>query len=132
MVISLQNAQRIALASAFVLLFCACASTGASSGSTARDVITRAEIDEIGVDNAYDAVRRLHATWLRPRLIDPTTGEPPPVIVYMDGIRAGELDFLRTIRAEDIDRMLYYHPTDATTKWGTGHGGGAIEVITLR
>lgn len=117
-----------------LLLVCACASgsTGSSSSarSGSRDVITRRQMEELGLISAYDAVRRISPAWLRPRMT--TAGEPAPIRVYMDNVRVGNVEYLEQVRTEIVDRLVYYSPSDATTKWGTGNTGGAIEVITRR
>jgi hypothetical protein len=45
-------------------------------------------------------------------------------------VRHGGLDFLQTIRVEMVEQMEYLDASDATTRFGTGHGGGAIVVLT--
>lgn len=107
-------------------------SVAASSGNSSaqRNVITREQIQELGVLTAYDAVRRIRSIWLRPRVS--STGTPPAVRVYMDGVYVGGVQYLENVRIDVIQRLVYYGPSDATTKWGTGNSGGAIEVITRR
>jgi outer membrane receptor for ferrienterochelin and colicin len=52
--------------------------------------------------------------------------------VVVDGARFGELEELRRIPAEDVERIHFLRGPDATTIYGTGYGGGAIEVTTRR
>ena len=44
----------------------------------------------------------------------------------------GELDVLRQLNTANIETMRYLSASDATTKYGTGFLGGAIEVDTRR
>lgn len=96
-----------------------------------RDVLLPDEIEAIAATTAYDAVSRLRPEWLRRRgqisLQDPSAGE---VVVYLDGVRYGGPRSLETIRVEIVAHMEYLDASDATTRFGTGHGGGAILVRT--
>ena len=109
------------------LLVAACA-TGGSSGDSGprrnRNVIAADEIAElVGSYSAYDAIQRLRANWLSGR------GGTPPRVFY-DGIDMGSVDVLRNYRLEDIREFRFVSPSDATTRYGTGFGGGAIEVFS--
>jgi hypothetical protein len=50
----------------------------------------------------------------------------------MDNVHAGGVDFLEARSLDGIVEIRYFNGRDATTKWGTGVGGGVIELITLR
>jgi hypothetical protein len=39
---------------------------------------------------------------------------------------------LRQVRAQNIATMEFMGPSDATTRFGTGHVGGAILIVTRR
>jgi hypothetical protein len=49
-------------------------------------------------------------------------------VIYVNGMRAGPLEALRSISAVDVQEIRYISAADATTRWGTGHSGGVIEV----
>lgn len=104
---------------------CAGGGTGGSS-SGARTVITAEEISSVSVGTAYEAVQRLRPEFLRPR-----GGGAMPVL-YVDGVRMGEVGDLRSYTPASILRVEYVSASDATTRWGTGHTGGALEVSTRR
>lgn len=110
-----------------------CASAGASADgeerrSTNRDIISRAELTEIAATNAYDAILRLRPSWFRTRGQTGTQGRG--IQVYIDGVNAGDLERLRVMSIDRIREMRRISASDATTRWGTGHSSGAIEVIT--
>jgi hypothetical protein len=53
-------------------------------------------------------------------------------VVFLDGVRAGDLQALERFRVEDVEELRYHSARDATTRWGTGYSGGVIEVIQKR
>lgn len=103
----------------------ACASGGAvrPEGAT-PDLIVRAELVDYDDRSAYEAVQRLRSSWLRVRQ------GTDPAVVYLDGTRLGSIDRLYSIRAAQVVEMERVNATDATTRFGTGHTGGAILVRT--
>jgi hypothetical protein len=50
-------------------------------------------------------------------------------LVYVDGVRSGDFSYLESLRIEEVERVRFINARDATTRWGTGHPGGAIEVF---
>lgn len=117
----------LATAIAGVLAACAAGTAGGSGSTASRDIITRSQLAEIPESTAYDAIRRLRPRWLRRR---GTRNEL--AVVYQDNFRLGELDQLRSIMIEQVAEIRFISASDATTRWGTGHSGGAIQVITQR
>ena len=99
------------------------------------DEIHRVEIQERGKNDhtAMAIIRRLRPSWLRARgqksLVDASARYP---VVYIDEIRHGGLGTLHTIPAGEILSMEYFSMSDATTRWGTGHPSGVINVVTGR
>ncbi len=99
------------------------------------DEISREEILRRGAPDptAYALIRRLRPTWLLARgqtsLTNAATAFP---VVYVDGIHRGGLMTLHQIAPNQIKRMEFIGPGDATTRWGTGHRSGAINVVTGR
>jgi hypothetical protein len=92
-----------------------------------RNVITAEELASLGgLGDVYDAIQRLRSTWFRTR-----SGTTAPVVV-IDNVRAGDLEMLRSISTQNVQQLRYISPSDATTRWGTGYTGGAIEVIMRR
>lgn len=115
---------------------CASGGTGASTDDAprrSRDVITAAEIVALGpqIQTALDAVQQLRPHFLRERA-NPTAGvgaaRVEPVVVYVNGVRRGGVQELSRIRPEEVVTIKYMRPTDAQTRFGNGHGSGALEV----
>ena len=133
----------------------ACASSSSKQGAGAATTsgpkssatfITADEIERVHVQNGYDAVKKLRPAMLSQRQVASANGQggiskdAPPitgtnvsagqVIVYVDGTRLGDIDQLRQISASSIATMRYYSASEAQLKWGSGHPGGVIEVIS--
>jgi hypothetical protein len=124
-----------AVGTLLVLQLAAGVSSAAAQKGRKSNVITAEEIAKSGANSAYDVVRTLRPAWLRPRGI--TSGQPDSpgtggIQVYVDGIRMGSTDELDNVPAERVQEMRYVNANDATTKYGTGHTQGAIEVTTKR
>lgn len=115
---------------ALTMAIVGCSSRGAPDRpGRERHLITAQEINELNLSTAYDVVRHLRPEFLRSRgtmSLRNTRGEF--AVVYINGMRAGGLDQLNAIRANDVDTIRYISASDATTRWGTGHTGGVIEV----
>jgi hypothetical protein len=112
------------LALALLAAACSTAGTGDSGPRRDRNVITTEELAElVGVNSVYDAVRRLRGNWLSGR------GTTRPR-VFVDGVDLGGVDILQRYRVDDVRELRFVEPSDATIRFGTGFGGGAIEVFT--
>ncbi|HXF94649.1 MAG TPA: hypothetical protein VNI61_00975 [Gemmatimonadales bacterium] len=107
------------------------AATRPTGAAPSRALLLAEEIQAVSATTAYEAVSRLRPEWLRRRgqisIQDPSAGE---VVVYLDGVRYGGPGSLTSIRAEMVLQMEYLDGNDATTRFGTGHAGGAILVRT--
>jgi hypothetical protein len=114
-----------------LLLAAACATT-ASGPRRQPDLITLQEIEALEVATAYDVVQILRPNFLRTRgqsfIGDP---DPVPAVVYLDGFQHGSTpESLRSILRTSVREIEYINSRDATTRYGTGHRGGAILVRT--
>lgn len=122
-----------ALSSVLVALaLTACASTGEPGAPRAsRNVLTQEEIARVNASTAFDAIRQLRPEFLRTRgggsIQNP--GQEYAV-VYINGVRAGDLNALNSVRASDVQEVRYMSASEATTRYGTGHAGGVIEIRT--
>jgi hypothetical protein len=107
----------------------ACA-TGSSDTSSSQsrsrfDTITReqlASIEQTENISLYDAIRRIHPSWLRGR------GTATPVVVHFNGARIGDTRELRTFRVSDVQYVEHMEGPQATQRFGTGYGAGVLLV----
>ncbi len=110
---------------------CAAASQGPAREGRGSNVITRTELDAVPSSSAFDAVQRLRPQWLsRPNA--PSIQGSNPVMVYVDRHNFGTLESLRSLNTEQIEQMEFVRARDATTRYGTGHASGVIEITTRR
>jgi len=120
---------RVAALALFVATGCASGSAAAGRPRFDPALITREQIQEAQVSNAYDAVKALRANWLNVR-----GGEsfryPLGIQVYLDGTKAGDISALAGIPSLPIQFIRWYSGQEATARWGIDHGAGAIYVST--
>jgi len=120
--------QRVAIAVTLTAVACAQVPHTAGTGMSRR-VLLADEIQAASVSTAYQAVARLRPEWLHRRgrvsVRDPTAGA---VVVYLNGMRQGGASALDAIVAETVLAMEFLSGQEATTRFGTGHGGGVILV----
>jgi len=115
------------------LLIAGCASGGGrSNGGGNPDVLSREELDQEMQENPtlYTVVARLRPTWLRARSSAGFSGGRETAVVVVNGSRYGELDALRDFHVNEVRQIRFVSATDATTRYGTGYAGGAIEITT--
>jgi hypothetical protein len=128
------------LFSATVLALCvgACASSPAPSSpgrvlKASPNVITADEISRVNVQDGFEVIQKLRPAMLRPRQIASVNAQAKgELVVYVDNTRYGNAESLRQISASSIAAVRYFSAAEAQTKWGSGHPGGVIEVITKR
>lgn len=104
-----------------------CASSGSSSrpaGSSSTRIV-RAELSALPDMDAFLAIERLRPRWLQSRAGD-------VVQLYIDGSRRTNVRDLQSMRIAEVEQMEYMSASDATTRYGTGHAGGAILLTTRR
>jgi hypothetical protein len=105
----------------------------ASAKAAARNSnVLKAE--EFACSTALDAtalVQEFRPTWLHSRgvtsLNDPSAGQ---VRVYLNGVSVGDVNQLREIRVSDVRELHFLSAGPAQARYGVGHGGGVIEVVT--
>ena len=128
---------RRVLAATMVAL-AACASSGGGTAAKTQNpsVISVDEIEESSASNAYEVIQRLRPNFLRTRgAVHGTPGatnamEMVDLVVYLNDNRLGGTDQLRQIAKADIREIRYFNSSEATTKWGTGHSAGAIQIVS--
>lgn len=117
--------------------------SGASSAAAARpksggqDLILESEISARAGEatNAMQIIQKLRPQMLRSRgVISPNdpNGDSTLPKIYVDNVSYGTVESLSNINASQIKEIQYIKATDATTRWGTGHAGGVILVVTKK
>src|SRR4051812_32228855 len=88
------------------------------------NVITRDEITSTTMENAYDAIQRLRPAFLRAKTIAGSAQNANGsqvvqgyAVVFIDGLRKGGIEYLRTIPTREIAEVRYLNATDATTRY---------------
>jgi hypothetical protein len=111
----------------------ACASGGGVRSNSSPNEITREDIAaNPDASTAMDLVRRIRPRWVttsRTRTFGSGGADVEPVVV-LDGVRFGSADSLTQINLINVIRIRYLNSNDATTLYGTGYMGGAIQVFT--
>ena len=150
--LTLETPMRRSLSIAVVLMaitLAACGGSGAPAAGAAGtaatprpvrgglNLIASSEIETAGNDviSAYELVQRLRPGMLRARnLTAGNTGEGNVfgVIVFVDEVRLGDVEQLRTVMRGTVREIRFISASDATTRWGTGHSNGVIQVILKR
>ena len=117
----------------------ACASSsGATTGTRSTrtpDLISKADIDATPSGNAYDLVNRLRPQWLRPTGVGSVSGGTATsygIVVFLDNVRMGGLESLRSIDSGSIVSIRYMSAERAASLPGIGRDpiAGAIVVST--
>lgn len=104
-----------------------------TQGTRDRTVITEREIEESALLDAFEVVRALRPEFLRTRGSSSFRAtEPVEAQVYVDGVRIGDPASLRRLPRDVLREIRYIDAREATTRYGTGHGAGAILVATKR
>ena len=116
------------------LLLAGCASSGEDSGpGRSRNLITAAELMEVPHSTVYEAVRALRPRWLQARAgATFSSRELQTAMVYIDGQLRGGLDEMHTLVPVEVGELRFMSASDATTRFGTNHIGGAIVITTRR
>jgi hypothetical protein len=115
-----------------VLLVAGC-SAATGGGTVARGGLDRIEREEIlaaNRGNAYELLEMVRPQWLRMRSAT-SINITPQILVYVDEVRYGPLESLRTLSTREIYVMQRYNTTAASQRWGPGHSEGVIAISTM-
>lgn len=112
----------LALPPLLLLLLGSCAGGGGGTVRSSASLITAEELVPMVNFTVYEAVRRLRPRWLQSR----APGQE--AVVFLDDARIGGVEELRLLEANQVREIRYRSGPDATTRYGTGYGGGTIEV----
>ena len=120
--------------SALLLAGSACSAGGKSTmASRSQNVIGVEEIKGSTASNAFDLIQQVRPNWMRSR--GPASlRNPQPVfpVVYLGDMSYGPMESLRGLPTNGIDEIRYINATTATTRFGSGHAGGVIQVFVRR
>lgn len=111
---------------------CTHANTAVAPGGNPM-VVTEDQIDKLRVTNAYEIVRQTHGNFLASRGRESNDPAVPaiPVHVFVDNTYfSSDVNSLRGISAQDVMEIRFYQSYEAQYKFGSGHMGGVIQVIT--
>jgi len=120
------------------LLLGGCASGGGGAAGTSATASMTAAAGPRGSANVIVAAEIPGSGAQRPSMLrtrNGSTGEGANgtnIVIYVDGVRAGERQTLTAVPAANIREIRYLNASDATTRFGTGHPVGAILVATKR
>ncbi len=88
---------------------------------------------EVPHSTVYEAVRALRPRWLQARAgATIRERELQTAMVYIDGQLRGGLDEMRALVPIEVGELRFMSASDATTRFGTNHIGGAIVITTRR
>ena len=114
----------------------ACGTTGTSGAaarSGSRNEITAEQIASLpdAIGTVYHIIEQVNPRWLRASRSQGSRG-PDFAAVFVDTQPWGNLESLRGIAIEEVERIEYLDMRDATIQYGTGYPGGIIRVVTRR
>lgn len=119
----------VAAMAALVTGSCGMRSAGATSRGS-RDTITRDQMIEVNASTVFEAVQKLQPDWLSSRgPVSLRNSTQTAASVFMNGNQVADIDYLRNLRPDDVDRLRYYESGEASARFGMGHQRGVIEVI---
>jgi hypothetical protein len=89
-------------------------------------VLTAEDLRAAHVPRLLEAIERVRPTFLHTR----APRRDQSAVVYVDGTRVGDVLMLRDIPVADVVEVVFVRASDATTRFGTDHTGGALLVRT--
>ncbi|MEP6508042.1 MAG: hypothetical protein ABJC63_07435 [Gemmatimonadales bacterium] len=96
------------------------------------DVLREDDIEALHAASAYDVVLRTHVEFIRGRgreSLDPRNQEVA-AHVFMDDTFYGDINTLKAVPASQLAEIHFYKSYEAQYKFGTGHIGGVVQLIT--
>jgi hypothetical protein len=95
-----------------------------------RDLMTREEALASSSHYVYEAIERLHPTWLRVRSTGNMGDPSQEIVVYVDGQTMGGPSFLKTMSVEHIVAVQYFDAIQSAACFGDAAKAGAFLVTT--
>jgi len=97
---------------------------------TNPNVVTRAELAEVGTGSVYDAIVRRHGLFLKDRGRTSIYGKNiPRAIVFIADTEYGVIETMRNLPADRYEMVRYYPDTEASAKFGSQYMGGVIQLV---
>ena len=95
-------------------------------------VVDEDQIEALRASNAYEIVAMTHGNFLHSRGRESMNPAVPaiPVHVFVDDTYYGDVNTLRNIGVGEVMEIRFYQSYEAEYKFGSGHMGGVIQVIT--
>jgi hypothetical protein len=120
----------LCLTAGVAVIMASCAGRNAATGpGVDRNLLVQDQFADHGFHTAYDVIESMRSNWLSSR--GPNSFQAPTEVqVYLDGVRMGGVETLRTIDLRPVTYIRYFDGIAATARWGLDHGAGAIYVST--
>jgi hypothetical protein len=96
------------------------------------DVVESVELKTARVGDAHEALGRLRPEFLRPRGKPSGDLEGAAPIVYVNGVRQGGPEMLRSVPVDAIREIRYLSGSAAASRFGKYDPAGVIAVETWR
>ena len=115
-----------------VLAGCVLANTSVAPGGDPM-VVDEDQITQLHATTAYDVVTQTHGDFLHSRGRESMDANIPPIPVHVfvdNTYYSADVNALREINADVVSEIRFYQSYDAQYKFGSGHMGGVIQVIT--
>lgn len=98
--------------------------------SSNASVITRTEMEQARYASLYEVVQSLRGRWLQTRGPKTLLGRPGEVQVFLDDLRMGGVDALRSLKTDNVVNISFVDPVAAGQRWGGKYAQGTIVVTT--
>ncbi len=122
---------RATLFSCFLLLGAGCAHVTKPEEGRNANIIKAEEIETVKAANAYELISKLRGNFLRSRGQNSLLlKQPKEPTVFLDTVEFGPITSLRNIPVSNIAEIRFIEGWDATTKYGTNHVSGVIQITT--
>jgi hypothetical protein len=125
---------RVRVGQVLVLLFLtACLNTQRRPATSGIDVVGEDQIENMRAVTAYDVVSRVHGEYLHSRGRQTQDARTEiPAHVYVDDTFYGDISTLKAVPASQLAEVRFYQAYEAQYKFGSGHLGGVVQLITKR
>jgi hypothetical protein len=126
---------RVRLSQLLVLLVLgACLNTQRRAATSGIDVVGEDQIENMRAVTAYDVVSRVHGEYLHSRGRQSMDAHMPeiPAHVFVDDTYYGDISTLKAVPASQLSEVRFYQAYEAQYKFGSGHMGGVVQLITKR